>query len=126
VMGAGRVATPAEQAIARSVGVRDAARIRIAVVDGIDLPEGPLMRRAGALAGLDRVAADGLTLGYAVVLRRGEEANPRLLSHEFRHVAQYEACGGIAPFLASHLGHLLAVGYERSPFEADAEAHERP
>jgi hypothetical protein len=124
VMVAGTAPTAAQQAIARSVGVRDAARIRIAVVDRIELPDEALLRRAGAQAGIDRLSADGLTLGYAVVLRRGEERNPRLLRHEFRHVAQYEACGGIAPFMASHLGHLLAVGYERSPFEVDAEAYE--
>lgn len=44
--------------------------------------------------------------------------------HEFRHVAQYEAKGGIAGFLAEHLQHLVRFGYEESPFERDARAHE--
>jgi hypothetical protein len=66
----------------------------------------------------------GLTLGYVVFVRGGFEADIRLLSHEFRHVAQYEACGGIPNFLAAHLRHLVAFGYEDSPFEVDARAHE--
>jgi hypothetical protein len=40
------------------------------------------------------------------------------------HVAQYEACGGIGGFLAVHLADLVAFGYEDSPFEVDARAHE--
>lgn len=37
---------------------------------------------------------------------------------------QYEARGGIAPFLQQHLADLARFGYEDSPFEVDARAHE--
>jgi hypothetical protein len=65
-----------------------------------------------------------MTLGHAVFVRRGLERDARLLSHEFRHVAQYEEAGGIAGFLARHLVDLAADGYENSPYEVDARAHE--
>ncbi|HYC36174.1 MAG TPA: hypothetical protein VEC19_07110 [Usitatibacter sp.] len=124
VLEAGRGLDARALALARKVGVREAAKIRIVVVDRIELPSEPMLREAGARVGLSD-SADGMTLGYAVVVRSGHERNPRLLSHEFRHVAQYEACGGIAPFLTTHLAHLAQHGYEASPFEADASRHEQ-
>ena len=117
--------TPAQQRIARASGVREPGRIRIRVVDRIPLPDQPELRAAALEVGLSQSSALGMTLGYAVVVVRGYEDNVRLLSHEFRHVAQYEACGGIAPFLAMHLADLAAFGYEDSPFEVDARAHEQ-
>lgn len=121
---AGRPASASQVALARSVGVKHPERIRVLLVDEIALPVDPLLTLPGAKTGLARVAATGLTIGYAVMILRSEAADPALWRHELRHVAQYEACGGIKPFLASYLPHLLTSGYERSPFEEDARAHE--
>jgi hypothetical protein len=49
---------------------------------------------------------------------------PRLLSHECRHVHQYEAHGSIAAFLPVYLEQIATVGYRNSPLEQDARAHE--
>jgi len=111
--------------LARAVGVKHPERIRIVVVDEIPLPDEPILRAAAQGVGLSQSWAAGLTLGHAVILHRGFEHEVRLLSHEFRHVAQYESLGGIGPFLVSHLKSLSEVGYENSPFERDARAHER-
>ena len=111
--------------IARASGVRDPEKIRVVVVDRIPLPDEPELKAAALKVGLSPASALGMTVGYTVVVVRGYEDNVRLLSHEFRHVAQYEACGGIAPFLAMHLADLAAFGYEDSPFEVDARAHEQ-
>ena len=121
----GRAPTAAQLRIARASGVREPARIRIVVVDRIPLPDEPQLKAAALEVGLSPASALGMTVGYAVLVVRGYEDNVRLLSHEFRHVAQYEACGGIAPFLAMHLADLAAFGYEDSPFEVDARAHEQ-
>jgi hypothetical protein len=107
------------------VGVRDVARVRIVVVDRVPLPDEPPLKAAALQVGLSQESASGMTLGHAIYARRGEENDVRLLSHELRHVAQYEAAGGIAAFLARHLGDLARVGYEDSPYEVDARAHER-
>ena len=117
--------TPALQQLAREVGVRDVARVRIVVVDRVPMPDEPPLRAAALQVGLSQESASGMTRGYAIYARRGEEGDARLLSHELRHVAQYEAAGGIAAFLARHLQDLAQVGYEDSPFEVDARAHER-
>ena len=117
--------SPAVLRLAGELGVRDATRVRIVVVDRVPMPEEGLLRAAALQVGLSQETASGMTLGYAIYARRGEENDVRLLSHELRHVAQYEEAGGIAPFLAKHLLDLAQVGYEASPFEVDARAHER-
>ena len=110
--------------IARRVGVRDAARIRLCIVDRVPMPADPMLAEAAREVGFTSQATAGLTLGFVVFVRRGLENDVRLLSHELRHVAQYEACGGIAPFLSAHLPQLVQFGYEDAPFEVDARAHE--
>jgi hypothetical protein len=121
---AGVPLTPAQMNLARRVGVKAPERVRIVLVDEIPLPDEPALKAASAQVGLSQSSAAGLTLGHAVIVRRGFEADARLLSHEFRHVAQYEEQGGIAAFLGKHLRHLVRFGYEESPFERDARGHE--
>jgi len=65
----------------------------------------------------------GLTLGYAIFMLGGH-GDVRLLSHECRHVYQYEAHGGIAAFLPVYLAQVVGVGYVSAPFERDARIHE--
>lgn len=65
----------------------------------------------------------GLTLGYSILICRGHKTR-RLLSHELRHVFQYEQHGSIAAFLPVYLMQIATVGYQSAPFEQDARAHE--
>jgi hypothetical protein len=120
----GRPLSAEQAAMARAVGVRDAARVRIRVVDTLPAPSDPALTAAAGVIGLMPQAADGMTLGYAVLIKRGAEKDAQLLRHELRHVAQYEQKGGIGPFLAAHIPDLLRHGYRESPFERDARAHE--
>ena len=113
------------QAIARGNGVKLPQNIRLLVVDEIPLPKEQPLAGAAAKLGLASSWAAGLTLGYAVIVARGYEADARILSHELRHVAQYEACGGLPRFLGVHLSDMLERGYRDSRFEVDARAHER-
>ena len=121
---AGAPLTPQQAEIARRVGVRDPSKVRVRVVEELPAPTEPRLVAAAGRIGLVPQAASGMTLGYAVIVRRGAERDARLLSHELRHVAQYEELGGIRAFLAEHIGDLLQYGYEDSPFERDARAHE--
>jgi hypothetical protein len=117
--------TPRQIALAKASGVREPASIRLLPVDRIPLPDEPALKAAALSVGLSQASAAGMTVGYAVVVRREYADDVRLLSHEFRHVAQYEASGGIRAFLGTHLAHLAEFGYRDSPFEVDARAHER-
>jgi hypothetical protein len=120
----GRVLAPAEIALARTVGVARPERVRVQIVDRIPMPQEPGLRRAAMYTGLLGPHVAGLTLGYGIYIVAGEEC-ARLLSHECRHVHQYEVAGSIAAFLAMYLQQIAEVGYERAPYEIDAWEWER-
>ena len=119
----GTALTPYEKEIARSVGVQRPELIRIATVERLPLPEDATLSAAAEQTGLLGPGMVGLTLGHAVFICRGRKTR-RLLSHEFRHVHQYEKHGSIAAFLPVYLRQIVEVGYANAPFEADARAHE--
>jgi hypothetical protein len=110
--------------LATRVGVRAPAAIRIAHTDKMPLPDDPALAEAALQAGLLGPEMIGLTLGYAVFIRRGH-LSARLLAHEFRHVEQFERHGSLAAFLSEYLGQFVEYGYRDAPYEQDARAHER-
>lgn len=112
------------RSLALSVGVREPTRIRLRVVTSLPLPDDPLLRQAAVETGLLGPNMIGLTLGYAVLVVAGHDADPRLLSHEFRHVYQYEVAGSIAAFLPRYLAEIVQFGYDLAPSEVDAREYE--
>lgn len=112
------------KSIARSVGVMHPEFIRVAEVDSLPIPDDPDLKQAALATGMLGPNMVGLTLGYGVYVCRGH-GTIRLLSHEFRHVYQYEKAGSIAAFLPVYLQQIVSVGYNSAPFEVDARAYER-
>jgi hypothetical protein len=108
---------------ARRVGVRRPEFIRISEVRQLPLPEDPALRHAALQTGLLGPNMGGLTLGYSIYVVAGCGSD-RLLSHECRHVYQYETAGSIAAFLPQYLQQIAVYGYENAPFEVDARRHE--
>ncbi len=121
----GRTLSKLEFALAREGGVKQPERIRVVQVEMLPMPEDPVLRAAAMQTGLLGPEMVGLTLGHSVFVCRSHET-VRLLSHEFRHVHQYEQAGSIAAFLLSYFGQIVDVGYAAAPLEADARAYERP
>ncbi len=115
--------TPTALSDARTVGVRHPERIRVLVVDELPTPNNAVLATAAASLGFLGPQTAGLTLGYSILVRRGRLSR-RLLSHECRHVAQFEAAGSLSAFLTQYLEEVVEVGYEECSFEADARAHE--
>lgn len=115
--------TPALLADARAVGVAQPERIRVAIVPHLPFPDEPPLAAIAADAGLLGPGTVGLTLGHAVFVVEGHDTR-RLLTHEFRHVHQFEAAGSMTAFLARYLHEIATVGYDASPLEADARQHE--
>lgn len=116
--------TDSELRLARAVGVRRAELVRVAEGSSPPLPSDPELRAAALQTGLLGPRMAGLTLGYAIFVLEGKVSN-RLISHECRHVHQYETAGSIAAFLPIYLQQIVEHGYERAPLEVDARAHER-
>jgi len=119
----GRPLTQPEVGLARRVGVAHPERVHVAIVSALPMPDTPALREAAAQVGMFGPMMAGLTLGHTVFIRRGDES-VRLLSHELRHVHQYEQGGSIADFLPVYLAQVVQQGYENAPFELDAAAHE--
>lgn len=115
--------TPSEQELARSVGVVRPELVRVEMVDSLPMPEEPMLRAAAQQAGLLGPNMTGLTLGHAIFICHGHKTK-RLLSHELRHVFQYEQAGSIAAFLPVYLKQVLEVGYYNAAYEMDARNHE--
>ncbi|WP_322039069.1 hypothetical protein [Burkholderia diffusa] len=115
--------TPAQADDARIVGVAQPERIRVVVADRLPFPDTPALGAIARDTGLLAPGTIGLTLGHAVFVLRGHDTR-RLLTHEFRHVHQYEEAGSIGAFLARYLHEIATVGYHDAPLEADARQHE--
>jgi len=111
-------------ALARSVGVRSPERIRVKIVPAIPMPTDADLQQAAVQTGLLGQGNVGLTLGYGIFIAAGNFTT-RLLSHECRHVQQYESKGSIAAFLPDYLQQIVTVGYDDAPSEKDARAWER-
>lgn len=109
--------------VARRVGVTHPELIRISLVDELPLPSDPQLRLAAQFAGLLGPHMAGLTLGHGVCICRAHQS-VWLLSHECRHVYQYEHAGSIAAFLPTYLQQIADYGYANAPFELDARDHE--
>ena len=109
--------------LARQVGVREPQLIRVKLVDDMPVPVDPMLKSMAEQTGLLSPDTAGLTLGYSIFLRHGQDSI-RLLSHEFRHVYQYEFFGSIDAFLRVYLLQLATVGYKDAPLEQDARSFE--
>jgi hypothetical protein len=112
-----------ELRLAHLVGVQLPERVRILQVRAIPQPEDPDLRQAVAATDFIGPHTIGLTLGYGIYIVTGHSTN-RLVSHECRHVYQYEVAGSIRNFLPIYLKQIASVGYAAAPFEVDARAHE--
>ena len=114
---------PSEIADARAVGVLMPEKIRVIIAPSLPMPTDPWLRKVAQDTGLLGPHFAGLTLGYAIFLVR-DHVTRRLLTHECRHVHQYERALGIRSFLPMYLKQIAEVGYDAAPLELDAIEHE--
>jgi hypothetical protein len=123
IMASGTPLTDLELRLAHLVGVQLPERVRILEVRAIPQPQDPELRQAVAATDFIGPHTIGLTLGYGIYIVTGHSSN-RLVSHECRHVYQYEVAGSIRNFLPVYLQQIASVGYAAAPLEIDARAHE--
>lgn len=123
ILGAGSPLNDTGLSIARAVGVASPEHIRVCVVSELPLPNDPELRNVALDTGLLGPGMVGVTFGYGIYLCDGHISN-RLISHECRHVYQYEVAGSIEAFLPIYLQQIATVGYDDAPFEIDARQHE--
>lgn len=119
----GRLLVAWELDVARKAGVRHPEKIKVVMVNELPFPEHPELRSLSMQYGLGGSDMVGLTVGYGVFILQGHYSK-RLLSHECRHVFQYEEAGSVGEFMSRYLGEILEYGYMNSPLEQDARSHE--
>lgn len=125
ILRTGRGLTPGEYALARAVGVRQPEQVRVVYVPTIPLPEDTLLRGASLQSGaVSAKHTHGLTLGYGIYLVTQHANEERLVSHQLRHVHQYEMLGGLEWFMAIYVPQVVVQGYTNAPLERDARAAE--
>jgi hypothetical protein len=110
----------AQNADARSIGVRHPDRVRLHRVATIATFEHPLLAPLAWATRFAFAQALGLTLRYAILIQNDWWGDRRLVAHELAHVAQYERFGGIAPFLNAYLRECLDPGYPLGRLEQEA------
>jgi hypothetical protein len=72
---------------------------------------------------LDPSDSTGLTLGYAILIRKGCYSE-RLMRHELCHVGQVDRIGGLKRFLSEYLSQVMTHGYHDAPMEIEAREFE--
>lgn len=112
-----------EMALATQVGVAKPGLVRIMYVSKLPMPDDPMLRKVADSTGLNGPKMAGMTLGYGIFILEGR-ATARLISHELRHVQQYETLGGIGGFMPVYLAQIASEGYDHAPLELDARSHE--
>ncbi|MBL1141901.1 MAG: hypothetical protein HND53_07725 [Proteobacteria bacterium] len=115
--------TAEEIKLAKQVGVTNPEKVKILEVAEIPMPENEELNEAAVQIGFLNESMTGLTLGHSIYICNGQNTT-RLLSHELRHVYQYETFGSISEFLIEYLKQIVFVGYENSILEQDARNHE--
>jgi hypothetical protein len=117
--GQGRLLNSDEYQIARQVGVSNPDSIKLLDISLVSLPESSALNNLIRHSGLLGANTIGLTLGYMVYIREGFQTS-RLLSHEFRHVFQFEQAGSFETYISQYLHQILSIGYALAPMEVDA------
>jgi hypothetical protein len=109
--------------IAKQVGVTNPEKVKILEVSKLPFPTDPKLNQAASQIGFLSETMKGLTLDHSIYICDGYNTTC-LLSHELRHVYQYETFGSIPNFLVEYLNQIALVGYENSLLEQDARKHE--
>ena len=109
-----------ELADARSLGVRNPARVRVLPVARTPNPLGPLFRMLTRWTRLACSDPAGLTLRYGIYAVPPSDHDRLLIAHELVHTSQYERVGGLWPFLWRYIYQCLADGYSGAEWEREA------
>ena len=123
ILGSGGQCSMTAGKVARAVDVTCSTMIRVLDVSKLPMPEDPILYQAAVATGMLGPNMVGLTLGHGIYICHGH-CTLRLISHELRHVYQYEQAGSITAFLGVYLEQIVTFGYQNAPLEIDARNHE--
>ena len=94
---------PGQIADALRCGVHDSSKVRVLVVDRIQLPDDEELAEAARRGQIITEASRGVAIGHAIIVRADCWQNRELLLHQLVHVAQCERSGGLEAFVGEYL-----------------------
>jgi hypothetical protein len=115
----GRRLTERQVEDARVVGVQHPEKVRVLLVDQMPRPDLPSLVAIAERVNLITERTIGLTLRYAILIRRDHADSRPVLVHELAHTAQYERLGGIEAFVTRYLWECVTFGYPAAPLEEE-------
>ena len=107
--------------VARCVGVTSPERVRVLWIPSIPMPHYPLLYSTLVESRLITPDANGLTVGYGILIKSDAFLAKYWVAHELVHVAQIER-GGSSAVLRQYLSEILTSGYEGSSLEKEAHS----
>ena len=119
----GRPLSEQETFLAKAVGVKNAAAIRVLALETVPMPGPRWTHRLAQGLGFPALTAAGMSSGKRIYLQRKFQDRRLLLAYECVHAAQYER-HGIFGFLRRYLFQSVHDAYVNATFER--EAIERP
>ncbi len=120
----GQPLSPEQLALARTLGVAQAQRVRVWYRDSLPFPQPPELARLARQLGLNSAQMVAVTYGHGIYILNAHRSQPGLLAHELVHVSQYEQLG-MEGFVRRYLLELMLNGYARAPLELEAERKRR-
>lgn len=95
--------TARQIADAQLVGVQDAARVRLLVVDRMPMPDNKELADAARHSQIITDTSRAGAIGHGIIIRADSWQNRELLLHQLVHVAQCERSGSLESFVAEYL-----------------------
>ena len=111
--------TPDQRVIAEQMGVESPERVRV-VVGKIPASSNVTLLLSMQKIGLISDTVNGLTFGHGIFIKDECKDDLAVLSHELRHVKQYEDFGAIPSFMKTYIEQVNEYGYRQSGLEQDA------
>lgn len=109
--------------LAKSVGVVFPEKVRVLLVPELPDPDYLLLRIAARQVHGRISDAYGMALDHSIYISEAHMST-RLLSHELRHVYQYEQYATVDEYIEAYLKQVITYGYNNCPFEIDARRYE--
>lgn len=108
-----------QQALARSLGIREVERVRVYYVDALPSPTDPQLLPLAKRYGYSSPAMGAYTYGYGIWIKTPYRHDRELLAHELVHVHQGERLGREV-LTRQYLMQLFIYGYNNAPLELEA------
>lgn len=88
---------------AAQVGVKDFSRVRVLIVEKVDLPDDAELAEASRRHQIITETSRAIAIGYGIIIRGDCWTDRELMIHQLVHVAQRERCANTVEYIGQYL-----------------------